>query len=208
MLILTLILMMISANCLAQSNFTEEEINDEVFQRIQGKSWKKNCTINRGELRYLKVLHYNFEGNIQQGELICNKAISKDLLEIFEALYEAKYPIAQIRLIDDFDADDEKSMSANNTSCFNFRKISGSNKLSKHATGMAIDINPLLNPLVGYSKGKKYVRPTNAQQYSNRTKSFSGKINKNDLCYKLFTAHGFRWGGSWKNSKDYQHFEK
>ena len=156
----------------------------------------------------MKVLYYDFDGKEQRGELVCNKAISKDLLEIFEELYEKKYPIAKMRLIDEYDANDEKSMADNNTSCFNFRKVSGKNTLSKHSMGMAIDINPLYNPYIHKMNGKRVVEPANAGKYADRSASFPGKIDKNDLCYKLFIRHGFRWGGNWKYSKDYQHFEK
>ena len=175
---------------------------------MKGKSYKDNCTIPLSELRYLRVLHYDFDGNVCQGELVCNKLISNDLLEIFEALFNARYPIERMVLIDEYDADDERSMTANNTSCFNFRTVAGTNKLSAHSRGMAIDINPLYNPYVRQVRGKTVVSPSAARPYADRSKAFPHKIDRNDLCYKLFVAHGFRWGGAWRSSKDYQHFEK
>jgi hypothetical protein len=171
---------------------------------MQGRSFPVGCSIPRSDLRYLRVLHYDAGGQVQQGELVCNKAIAQDLIDIFHQLYHAHYPIERMRLIDDYDADDEQSMRANNTSCFCFRAISGSHKLSKHAQGLAIDINPLYNP---YQKGAK-VQPANARRYCNRAASFPYKIEKGDLLYRLFVSHGFSWGGSWRSLKDYQHFEK
>jgi hypothetical protein len=41
------------------------------------------------------------------------------LTDIFKKLYENNYPIEKIRLVDEYDADDEKSMRDNNSSCFN-----------------------------------------------------------------------------------------
>jgi hypothetical protein len=111
-------------------------------------------------------------------------------------------------LIDEYDADDEASMRANNTSAFNFRKSSGMRTLSKHSTGMAIDINPLYNPLVKHREGRTKVYPSTAVPYIDRTQDFPYKIVKGDLCYRLFKKYGFSWGGDWKSSKDYQHFEK
>jgi hypothetical protein len=74
---------------------------------------------------------------------------------------------------------------------------------------MAIDINPLYNPYVKRSKdGKLLVQPANARKYSDRSKRWNYKLEKGDLCYRLFIKHGFKWGGSWTNSKDYQHFER
>lgn len=189
--------------------FTIDTISDAVFQRMLGKSYKKDCTVPRSELRYLRLSHYDSQDKEHVGELVCNKKISSDLKEIFKELYKQKYPIERMRLIDDYEADDERSMQANNTSCFNFRTIAGSKKLSKHSLGMAIDINPLYNPYVKRRKdGKLLVQPANARKYSDRSKRWDYKLEKGDLCYRLFIKHGFKWGGSWTNSKDYQHFER
>ena len=99
-------------------------------------------------------------------------------------------------------------MTANNTSCFNFRLVEGTTSLSKHALGLAIDINPFLNPYVSTKNGQPYVSPPGSEYYADRSNVFPCKIDENDLCYKLFTAHGFTWGGHWKTMKDYQHFQK
>ena len=189
--------------------FTSSLITDEVFKRMDGKSFKKNCTLLRSDLRYLKVLHYNVYGDPQLGELVCHKSIANDLLSIFRALYHAHYPIERMVLIDEYGADDIRSMEANNTTCFNYRQIKGRSKLSKHSRGLAVDINPLYNPHVKRdAHGKMIVNPPKGMPYANRSKAFRYKITKSDLCYKEFVKHGFRWGGAWRSSQDYQHFEK
>ena len=205
--IIILVFSLISLGVHAQS-FCQQEITDSIFARIEGKSFKENCTTPRRDLRYLKVLHYNKEGEELEGELICHKDIADDLLVIFRELHRAKYPIERMVLIDEYDADDEASMRANNTSAFNFRPASGMRRLSKHSTGMAIDINPLYNPLVKHREGRTRVYPSTATLYIDRTRDFPYKIVKGDLCYRLFKKYGFSWGGDWKSSKDYQHFEK
>ena len=192
----------------SQSGFRQTEITDSLFNRIRGKSFGEGCTTLRSDLRYLQVLHYNTCGEVCRGELICHRAISDDLLAIFEELYRAKYPIERMVLVDEYDADDEVSMQANNTSAFNFRYVSGTRRLSAHSRGLAVDINPLYNPYVRWRSGKRLVSPQGAGKYADRTLPFPYKIDRNDLCYKLFKKHGFTWGGDWKNSKDYQHFEK
>lgn len=184
--------------------FTENEIDNNLFSRINGKSYKSDCTVPIDDLRYLTVLHYDLNGDIKTGELICNKRISKDLLEIFRTLFEAKYPIEKMVLIDNYDGNDELSMEDNNTSAFNFRTIAGSQRLSKHSLGLAIDINPKYNPNVRRRK----ISPKSGADYADRTKKFPYKIDKTDLCYKEFIKHGFTWGGNWRSNKDYQHFEK
>ena len=190
--------------------FSSQEIDNKIFNRIRNKSFKSNCTTPRQDLRYLKIAHININGKVQMGELICHKSIANDLIEIFKQLYLEKYPIERMVLIDEYDADDESSMSANNTSCFNFRKINGSTKLSKHCLGMAVDINPRYNPCVHSKTG--LVEPANGKDYAHNRDKHKSKpvklIDRQDLCYKLFMAHGFRWGGDWKSVKDYQHFEK
>lgn len=106
-----------------QPGFTAEFISDEVFARIYGLSYKENCTVPPDDLRYLKILYIDFNGETQNGEIICNKLIAEDFLEIFYELYQATYPIEKIRLIDEYNADDTVSITDNNTSCFNFRKV-------------------------------------------------------------------------------------
>ena len=157
----------------------------------------------------LQVKYIDFEGRTQQGVMICNKTIATDLREIFAELYKAKYPIERIRPISEYGNDDERSMQANNTSCYCYRTVEGSNKLSKHARGLAIDVNPLYNPCVKRKKdGTLLVQPSTGKPYVNRNKQFKYKITQQDLCYKLFVKHGFKWGGAWRTLKDYQHFEK
>lgn len=184
--------------------FTAEPIPEAVEARMRGVSYPEDAEVKLSDLRYLRLSYIDFDGKGQVGEMICNKAIADDLVAIFRELYEARYPIRSIRLIDDFGGDDEASMTADNTSCFNYRKKTGMRELSKHARGLAVDINPFENPYVRPSR----VRPAGASAYADRAKDFPHKIDKNDLCYRLFRAHGFSWGGTWRSVKDYQHFEK
>lgn len=189
--------------------FVAETISQPLFKRIWKKSYKEACTLPVSDLRYVKVLHCTLDGKSQLGEMVCNKAIAPDLVAIFRALYEAHYPIERMVLVDDYNADDNASMEANNTSCFNFRTVSGTKKRSKHSKGMAIDINTRYNPYVKRrANGTLLVRPASGKQYADRSKRFAYKIDHSDLCYKLFKQHGFVWGGDWRSVKDYQHFEK
>ena len=184
--------------------FTSEEIPDRVFERMEGVSFGQGCVTPRDQLRYLRVLHKDFNGDTCIGEIVCNRDIAEDLIYIFRELYKADYPIEKIRLVDDYDGDDELSMEDNNTSCFNFRPVAGTGHLSKHAYGRAIDINPLYNPYItssGYT-------PVNAGDYVDRSAENPYKIDEEDLCYRLFRERGFIWGGSGNSVKDYQHFQK
>ncbi len=159
------------------------------------------------DLRYLRLLYKDLKGTTRFGEIVCNVYIVHDLLDIFSRLYMDGYPIEKIRLVDEYGADDEASMSGNNSSCFNFRYISYTNKVSKHGLGMAVDINPLYNPYVKEVDGRLNIEPASAEPYLDRGLAFPCKIDEQDLCCRLFKEHGFIWGGEWEGRKDYQHFE-
>lgn len=210
LLLSVVLLCTLSGSLLAQQTegFSIDTISDAVFQRMLGRSFPADCTVKRQELRHLHVLHRNAQDSICQGELVCHKRIAHDLIDIFQQLFQAHYPIERIRLIDDYDANDECSMTDNNSSCFCFRSVAGTRKLSKHAQGLAIDINTLYNPCVRWRNGRQTVEPAAGEPYADRTKSFPYKIEAGDLLHTLFLQHGFTWGGSWQSLKDYQHFEK
>ena len=188
--------------------FVAEPIPDNIWELMQGKSYKDNPFINREDLRHIKVLHWDYDNKIHLGEMVCNKAIANILIDIFRQLYKAKYPIERMILPDYYDADDETQMRANNSSCFCYRAVAGTKVISHHARGLAIDINTLYNPYYKIRKdGSMYVQPETGRPYCDRSKNFKYKIDKKDLAYKLFTQNGFKWGGEWKSCKDFQHFE-
>lgn len=195
-----------------QPGFYYEPLTDTVKQRITGISYPESgCTVPYEDLLYVGLLYHDFNGEEQSGELICNKAVAQDMVEIFYELYQNDYQIERIRLIDEYGGDDTASMADNNTSCFNYRVVDGTTSLSKHAYGLAIDINPFYNPYVVYNKGgtgNTYISPAGSEIYADRSQDFAYKIDENDLCYRLFIEHGFTWGGNWNSSKDYQHFQK
>lgn len=185
--------------------FAYTEIPDIIFNRINGVSFTEDCPVAREDLRYMTVLYWGTDKSAHKGELIVNKAIAEDVAQVFFRLYKASYQIESVKLIDEYGGSDEVSMAKNNTSCFNARRMTGSDGWSMHAYGLAIDINPLYNPYVG-SDGT--VLPVMSEQYADRENSFLMKIDEQDFAYRMFAEHGFTWGGSWNSVKDYQHFEK
>lgn len=195
-----------------QEGFFYEPLTDSVKERITGISYPESgCTVPYEDLRYVGLKYIDFDGREQTGELICNKAVAQDMAEIFYELYRNDYRLERVCLIDAYDGDDTASMADNNTSCFNYRVVDGTTNLSKHAYGLAIDVNPYYNPYVVFgrnSDGSDYISPPGSEIYADRSKSFPYKIDETDLCYRLFTEHGFTWGGNWNSTKDYQHFQK
>lgn len=187
--------------------FSYSPIPDAIFEIMKGKSFKTDCTIPREELSYLRIRYVDLQGKTQDGEMVVNRRIAETVLSIFQELYAAKYPIEKIRLVDHYDADDERSMTDNNSSSFNFRFISHTTKVSKHGMGAAIDINPLYNPYVKMVNGKLSIEPAAGAPYVDRSRTFPMKIDESNLAFQIFTKYGFEWGGSWEGRKDYQHFE-
>ncbi|MDE7299760.1 MAG: M15 family metallopeptidase [Lachnospiraceae bacterium] len=188
--------------------FSFEEIPDSVFERMKGKSYGHNCTIPCSELRYVRVLHYGFDGKVHIGELVVNRAIARDITDIFRELFDAQYPVEKMLLIDEYGADDNASMADNNTSSFNFRFVEGTSTVSLHAYGLAVDINPRYNPYLPMRDGLAEVLPENGKEYADRSLDCIYYIRPGDVCYQAFVSRGFSWGGDWSSSKDYQHFSK
>jgi len=188
--------------------FAAEPIPDGVWARMQGKTYKKNPHIGRSDLRHIRALHWDYDNQMHVGEMVCNAAIADRVVTILRKLFDAKYPIQRMLLPDVYDADDETQMRDNNSSCFCYRAIAGSTNLSKHARGLAIDINTLYNPYYRVrSDGTLFIQPATAEKYCNRDWDFPYKIDHQDLCFRLFTEAGFTWGGDWARQKDFQHFE-
>ena len=189
------------------NDFFKTEITQDLSFQIKGKSYAKGCILPETELRYIHFLHKNLKGETLSGEMICNHHIADRLLDIFQKLFDAGYPIEKCNLIDEYHADDELSMTNNNSSCFDYRLVAHTDRISKHGFGLAVDINPLYNPYIKTIESGLYIAPAAGRPYMERDNDFDYKLEKNDLCYKLFVDNGFDWGGDWDEEKDYQHFE-
>lgn len=193
-----------------RDGFYYEDLSSEIKDRITGGSFPLKfdvdfTPISYEDLKYVKVKYYDFSGiEHTDGEIIVNELVVQDIVEIFYKLYLEKYPIASIKLVEEFNSEDELSMRANNTSAFCYRVVENIDRLSWHAYGLAVDINPLYNP---YIVGDD-IYPSTALKYVDRTLDFNGKINHDDLVYKLFKEYGWKWGRDFLYTKDYQHFYK
>jgi hypothetical protein len=171
-----------------------------------GASWRPGCPLEPGRLRRVEINHIGFDGQTHRGELIVREDIVVEVIAIFEQLHRLRYPIEKIRTVDRYPAaDDELSMEDNNTSAFNCRDIPGTGRWSQHAFGLAIDLNPLLNP---YMDRTGAFQPKNAGPYLDRSRIDPGLLHDGDPAVRVFTDRGWRWGGDWRTPIDYQHFER
>ena len=194
----------------AAFNATISPIDATVKKRMVGKSWHKGCPIPLKDLRYLRMSHLDFKGQTVQGEMVVHKDVAVKVVRIFEELYEAGYPIRQMRLVSDFGGNDWRSIEADNTSAFNCRRATGSKKWSKHSYGRAIDINPIENPYIArngriaHKASLKYRK----RVHKNGTYADRAVLVEGDEAVQIFNSYGWEWGGAWRYVKDYQHFSK
>lgn len=187
-----------------EGRFSVQALSYNVIEIVEGKSWREGAPIDLDDLAYVEVTYWGFDDKPHLGELIVNKDIAEEVATIFQEIYKAKFPIEKIRLIDEYNANDDLSMEDNNTSAFCYRVVTGGKALSKHSYGVAIDINPVQNPYVTGSE----VLPKKGREFLNRNYIRKGMIVKDDVVYRAFKSRGWKWGGEWNSLKDYQHFQK
>lgn len=155
-------------------------------------------------LRLISLTHWGLDGKVRRGELVVHRERISDVVGVMRQLYEGHFPIERMELVDEYGADDERSMEANNTSAFNCRRVEGRPGVwSEHAFGTAIDINPVQNPYVAVD-GR--VSPTSGAAYADRSLRLPGMISAGDHVVRAFRSAGWKWGGVWPGAKDYQHF--
>jgi len=165
-------------------------------------SWRPGCPVGLADLRLLRVDHWGFDRRVHRGELVVHRDQARRLLGVLERLFRLGYPIRRMRLVDDYRADDDRSMAANNTSAFNCRPVAGTSRWSEHAYGRAIDVNPVQNPYVA----GRHVSPPAGRRYADRAGRAPGMIRAGDAVVRAFAAAGWGWGGAWRTARDYQHF--
>lgn len=180
-------------------------IPHQVQAQMLKYTWHTDCPVPISDLAYVALSYWGFDDQPHTGALIVNKQVATEVVSIFKILFQHKFAIQQMRLIEEFKGNDLASMRENNTSAFNCRTVTGHPGIySQHSYGRAIDINPLINPYVHGTA----VSPKEGRIHIDRKTPVPGKIIKGDVVYKAFKQHGWDWGGNWYDTQDYQHFEK
>ena len=170
--------------------------------RMTGVSWHPGCPVPLSALRLLRLSYWGFDHAVHHGELIVNAAAAASLTQAFRLLFAARFPIRQMRVVNDFGGDDERSMLADNTSAFNCRLVPGTRVWAQHAYGLAVDINPFENPEIQGGQ----VDPPAAAAWADRSRVSPAMIKDGDAAWRAFRAIGWTWGGDWRSLKDYMHF--
>jgi poly-gamma-glutamate synthesis protein (capsule biosynthesis protein) len=164
------------------------------------------CPVRLSELRLLQIPYVGFDGMAHQGEMVVAADVAADVVDVFEVLYRERFPLQSMRLVDEFDGSDDRSMAANNTSGYNCRTVAGTDTWSDHAYGRAVDINPVQNPYVVDG----VARPAGAQAFVDVDRSpgsdaASGVIVDGGAVDRTFTSRGWERGADFPEP-DYQHY--
>jgi hypothetical protein len=154
----------------------------------------------RRDLAVAAVEYRSSSGRQETGYLIVHRELKEEIAAIFREIAQAGFPVEKMVPMTQYGWSDEKAMADNNTSAFNYRRVPGNPKLSLHACGRAVDINPRLNPYIT----PKGVYPPGATYNPSRP----GTITADSAVTRAFEKRGWRWGGRWRARKDWQHFEK
>lgn len=181
---------------------TIARLDDQTRQRMTGVSWFPGCPVPLSRLRSIRLTYVGFDHETHRGELIVHRRWADETVAVFRRIYRGRFPIRRIRPVDRYGGDDRRSMRHDNTSAFNCRFVAGTNTWSQHAYGRAIDINPVENPFVDGSR----VSPKRGERFADRSPLRRGMIGEHDVVWRSFRRIGWGWGGSWRSSKDYQHF--
>jgi hypothetical protein len=163
-------------------------------------------------LAAVRFSYVDFDGRAHDdGTVVVLDAVAPYVEHIFAVLYEHRFPIAKAQPMEAFKGDDALSMAADNSSGFNHRVVQGSERLSLHAYGVAIDLNPVENPYLTRNGAAVTVAPPQGAAYLNRRNDRPGKPARAGLAegiVDVFADNGFLvWGGDWDDPIDYQHFD-
>jgi hypothetical protein len=178
---------------------TIEAVPADVAQR---STWSKECPVTLSALRYLTVSFVGFDRYAHTGELLVNRTVAKDVVTVFSRLFDAGWPIEEMRITSQGDLVAPPTGDGNDTSAFACRPVRGSNSWSQHAYGLAIDVNPFLNP---YVDGDTLL-PELATAYTRRNRGLPGMNVRNSVAVQAFSSIGWGWGGDYRSKKDWMHF--
>jgi hypothetical protein len=178
-------------------------LNAPTRELMVGRSWRPGCPVPLRDLRVIAMTFWGFDRTAHRGRLVVHRRYTDEMVRVFRRLYEERFPIRRMRLVDRYGADDKRSMRADNTSAFNCRWRAGiCCTWSQHAYGRALDLNPVENPYVFNGD----FSPPNGAPFLDRSRHRRGMVHRHDAVWWAFRAVGWSWGGDWRGEKDYQHF--
>lgn len=194
----------------AGASFAAAPLSEETAARMRacGMEKKNGAALPFSRLREVRITHKNMRGAAVSGALVVADTFAEAVCDVFRALYAADFPLESVKPVCVFEACDERSMQANNSSCYNPRCIAGTDILSIHSYGAAIDINPRQNPYIPSRRDQAAalcVLPQDGQEFINRSLPRPGMA---EPVRRIFYEAGFTvWGGYWADRPDWHHFQ-
>jgi hypothetical protein len=98
-------------------------------------AWHRGCPVPISELRLVRLTYWGSDDRPHRGRLVLNRDAVRPVVAAMRSLYEARFPIRRMMLVDRYDADDDRSMAADNTSAFTCRRVEQTTSWSQHAYG-------------------------------------------------------------------------
>ena len=182
-------------------HWSSKPIDSQTAARMR-YSYRSGCPVALRDLRYLTMSYIGWDGASHTGEMVVHANSVTAVANAFNRMYDQRFPIRRMRLVDDYKGSDDASMADDNTSAFNCRAVSGGSGWSMHAYGQAVDVNPVENPYVHAGR----VDPPNGKPYATRSPARKGMVTRDVV--GDFRVHHWGWGGYFTNSKDWQHFSR
>lgn len=175
---------------------------DDATRARMGGTWHEGCPVGLDQLRYVTVSFVGFDGGVHTGELVLHADEAADVVGVFQQLFDARFPIEEMRLVTDADLAAPPTGDGDNTAAFVCRAVRGGTRFSAHASGLAIDLNPFQNP---YTRDD-VVLPELASAYLDRDDVRDGMLLDGSVAVQAFEAIGWTWGGRWHDPVDRMHF--
>ena len=177
----------------------------EVAADVAARStWSDGCPVTLDELRHVEVSFIGFDGLNHYGELLVHRDVADDMLEVFRGLHALQFPLEDLAIATTADLDAPATGDGNGSGGFVCRAAAGTTRWSAHARGLAIDLNPFLNPYVRDGR----VIPELATAYTDRSDIHPGMIAEGDAVTELLGNIGWTWGGNFRSLTDPMHFSR
>jgi hypothetical protein len=183
--------------------FASDVVSPAPRRVIERSTWEPGCPVAADELSWVRLSFRGFDGERHTGELLTHTDVVDDVVQVFDALWRADFPIEEMRVTRRAELEAAPTGDGNNTGSFVCRPVvGGSSTPSQHASGLAVDLNPFQNPYLRDGD----VLPELASSYLDRDRVRPGMILEGGPAVRAFDEIGWSWGGRYRTLLDLHHF--
>ncbi|THB69019.1 MAG: M15 family peptidase [Desulfovibrio sp.] len=207
----TLVCSVWTGTALAREGEASESVIVDSAMESENAIWEHLPPDCPGEFPLDQVLvdvrYYSFDGELHQGQVVIHKDLAEDIRQVFEVIEATRFPVASVKPVAHPDiqalAPYGFCPDTDNSSGFACRSMVGASRPSRHAQGLAFDLNPRQNP---YISGDTVLPPGSVYD-----PQVAGALTPGHPVVLAFKELGWTWGGDWGESRgfvDYMHFQK